>query len=54
MSDNYNFKVIDFGDAKYLDEVIEDDEIGGNMDARRDTYVGTLNYIAPEVVKGDP
>ena len=53
MSDNYNFKVIDFGEAKNINEAPDDDGIGGSIDMRRGTFVGTLNYQSPEVIKDD-
>lgn len=36
---NYNVKVIDFGEARRLNESIEED-----AEARRSTFVGTVNY----------
>lgn len=42
---NYNVKVIDFGEARRLNESIEED-----AEARRSTFVGTVNYQSPEVI----
>ena len=59
------FQQIDFGDAKCIDEVEEKrDESEGlqreldpsNMEAdfeRRGTFVGTLNYVAPEMIQSN-
>lgn len=50
---HYNVKVIDFGDARRVNEELDDeDEEGGegmNM-LRRGTFVGTVNYQSPEVI----
>ena len=58
MSENYNLKVIDFGDAKNLDE--QEGEQGEEPEEkkistkgtlqRRGTLVGTMNYMTPEVL----
>ena len=51
LDDNYNVKVIDFGDARKVNEKLddeEDDPFGGG--ARRGTFVGTVNYMSPEVI----
>ena len=39
---NYNVKLIDFGDARKVNEAIDDDN--DDLDGRRDTFVGTVNY----------
>lgn len=44
---HYNVKVIDFGDARRVNEELDDDEGDGegpNMAMRRGTFVGTVNY----------
>jgi len=42
LDSNYNIKLIDFGDARKVDEELDDD--GDNDDGRRFTFVGTVNY----------
>ena len=57
MDENYNIKVIDFGDARKVDEPGQagDDEIQPQrMPSRRDTFVGTVNYQSPEVITEEP
>lgn len=39
----FNVKVIDFGDARKVDQKLEDDDEPGDGQ-RRDTFVGTVNY----------
>ena len=51
LDDNYNMKVIDFGDARIVDEPLDEDE--GPSGQRRDTFVGTVNYQSPEVIEGE-
>ncbi|CDW77165.1 3-phosphoinositide-dependent protein kinase-1 [Stylonychia lemnae] len=66
IDENFNLKVIDFGDAKKFGEIDEEpvqrkpnEEIQEFMDPsqlepdfdRRGTFVGTLNYVAPEMVQ---
>jgi len=46
MDANYNVKLIDFGDARRIDEQLDDDDAQG----RRYTFVGTVNYQSPEVI----
>ena len=45
---HYNVKVIDFGDARRVNEELDDDEgegaDGPSMAMRRGTFVGTVNY----------
>ena len=52
LSKDYNLKVIDFGDAKRADDFSSNtlNTLGSTSDDRRGTFVGTLNYIAPEVI----
>ena len=57
LDDNYNIKVIDFGDARRVNEdPIEDEEpVNGSQYSkgsrqRSDTFVGTVNYLSPEVI----
>ena len=47
LDDNYNMKVIDFGDARIVNEKLDDD---ASANSRRDTFVGTVNYQSPEVI----
>jgi len=44
LDENYNIKLIDFGDARKVDEELDDDGDGDNDDGRRFTFVGTVNY----------
>lgn len=44
LDDYYNVKVIDFGDARRVHEASDDDEKGVPVQARRGTFVGTVNY----------
>jgi serine/threonine protein kinase len=39
---NYNVKLIDFGDARKVNEDLDDDD--DNDSGRRYTFVGTVNY----------
>ena len=41
---NYNIKVIDFGDARRVDEQLDEEEDVPNVNLRRGTFVGTVNY----------
>ena len=50
---NYNMKVIDFGDARRVDEQLDDEEEIPNQMLRRGTFVGTVNYQSPEVINED-
>ena len=50
MSPTYNLKVIDFGDAKKVDEVLENNTNNHPL-KRKGTMVGTLNYMSPEVIE---
>ena len=43
LDENFNIKFIDFGDARKVNEQSEEDS--GQMEqARRGTFVGTVNY----------
>lgn len=48
IDDNYNVKLIDFGEAKYVNSVEEAKE-----ETSLDTFVGTPNYLSPEVIRKD-
>ena len=50
IDDNCNLKIIDFGEAKHVDE-----QYKTSMDQTNhmDTFVGTPNYLSPEVIKSD-
>lgn len=54
---NYNMKLIDFGDARVVNEKIELDDDEGDeaiMELqRRGTFVGTVNYQSPEMIDGE-
>ena len=43
LDENYNVKIIDFGDARKINEALDDEDEGDNA-GRRDTFVGTVNY----------
>lgn len=49
---HYNVKVIDFGDARRVNEELDDEdgEGGPSISLRRGTFVGTVNYQSPEVI----
>lgn len=51
---HYNVKVIDFGDARKVNEELDDEEGDGangpSFQMRRGTFVGTVNYQSPEVI----
>ena len=51
LDENYNIKFIDFGDARKVDDQLDEDEISpdGQL-SRRGTFVGTANYQSPEVI----
>ena len=64
LDENYNCKVIDFGDAKKVDEApieeqndeeeekkeeFEQKQVNHPLQ-RRGTFVGTVNYQSPEVI----
>lgn len=64
LDDNYNCKVIDFGDAKKVDEPPIEEEVSTEEESkgdempqtnhplqRRGTFVGTVNYQSPEVIQ---
>ena len=44
LDDYHNVKLIDFGDARKVVEDLDEEEEGGGGGARRDTFVGTVNY----------
>lgn len=55
LDQHYNIKVIDLGDARRVNEELDDDEDGdggdgGQLLQRRGTFVGTVNYQSPEVI----
>ena len=50
---HYNVKVIDFGDARKINEELDDEDEQdpqGMAQLRRGTFVGTVNYQSPEVI----
>lgn len=53
LDDYYNVKVIDFGDARRVNEATDEDEGGVPAQARRGTFVGTVNYQSPEVINNE-
>jgi serine/threonine protein kinase len=60
MDENYNCKIIDFGDArKVSEESVESKQskqsgfVDHQPQGRKDTFVGTINYQSPEVITGE-
>jgi len=60
LDENYNIKIIDFGEAKKVGEQSLDDSGSSECDSdisdeeerkHRGTLVGTLNYMSPEMIK---
>lgn len=43
-------KMIDFGDAREVNEDLDEDS---PLNMRKDTFVGTVNYQSPEVIEGE-
>jgi serine/threonine protein kinase len=50
LDSNYNIKIIDFGDARKIDEPL-DDETEEDTGARP-SFCGTVNYLTPEMIDG--
>jgi serine/threonine protein kinase len=50
LDSNYNIKIIDFGDARKINEPIDDDD-EEEMGARP-SFCGTVNYLTPEMIDG--
>ena len=44
MDENFNIKFIDFGDSRKVNEIIDEDGDAQMEQARRGTFVGTVNY----------
>ncbi len=44
LDENYNLKIIDFGDARKTNEELDDKDEQSDIGGRRDTFVGTVNY----------
>jgi serine/threonine protein kinase len=51
LDSNYNIKIIDFGDARKINEPLDDDNGEEEMGARP-SFVGTVNYLTPEMIDG--
>ena len=59
LDENYNIKIIDFGEAKKLSKDKSNDygfnfkDVNNSEKERKDTFVGTVNYQAPEMITGE-
>jgi serine/threonine protein kinase len=59
LDENYNVKMIDFGEAKKLTKDKSNDDgfnfkdLNNSDRERKDTFVGTVNYQAPEMITGE-
>lgn len=52
LDSNYNLKVIDFGDARKVDEPVDDQEDDEGDSRARPSFCGTVNYLTPEMIDG--
>ena len=59
LDENYNIKIIDFGEAKKVaadkngNYSFDNIAVSSHDKERKDTFVGTINYQAPEMITGE-
>ena len=52
LDQNYNIKIIDFGDARKINEPLDDNNDNEDEMGARPSFCGTVNYLTPEMIDG--